>query len=176
MANCDAKWTLGMVEELHRGRDGIIREVVIKYCNSSEQKLSLTKGKGLDSTYPRYTERAVRRLIKIFSIEDDCLADDLAELAKKYEHFKRAEDILVDVDDATAQVVYSKPENCESKKKQQAECCCQEHCNLTSHYHGNRKMVMFEKNAVEVNDMEESEIQTDIEEELSFDVDKIFNL
>ena len=82
----------------------------------------------------------------------------------------------MDVDDATAQVVYSKPENCESKKKQQAECCCQEHCNLTSHYHGNRKMVMFEKNAVEVNDMEESEIQTDIEEELSFDVDKIFNL
>jgi len=29
---------------------------------------------------------------------------------------------------------------------------------------------------VEVNDIEEPEIQTDIEEELSFDVGKIFNL
>ncbi len=37
-------------------------------------------------------------------------------------------------------------------------------------------MVMFEKHAVEVYDIEESEIQTDIEDELSLDVNKIFNL
>ena len=30
--------------KLGLGRDGIIREAVIKYCNSSKQKLSLTKG------------------------------------------------------------------------------------------------------------------------------------
>ena len=60
----DAKWTMGMVESINRGRDGIIHETVIKYCNSSEQKLSLTKGSAKnDSTYPRYTERAVRKLI-----------------------------------------------------------------------------------------------------------------
>ena len=94
-----------MVDELHRGRDGIIREVVIKYCNSSEQKLSLTKGDAQDSTYPRYTERAVRRLIKIFSVEDGSLAEDLAEIAKNYELFKQAEDSLEDGDDITAQVV-----------------------------------------------------------------------
>jgi hypothetical protein len=50
----DAKWTMGMVEDINRGRDGVIREAVIKYCNSSEQKLSLTKGdRAHDSTYPR---------------------------------------------------------------------------------------------------------------------------
>ena len=84
----------------------------------------------------------------------------------------------MDVDDINAQVVYPKPENCESKRAQQGECCCQEHCNLTSHYHGNKKMVLFEKHAVEVYDTEvtESEIQTDIEDELFLDVDKVFNL
>ena len=65
----------------NRGRDGIIMEAVIKYCNSAEQKLSLTKeGRGTDSTYPRYTECAVRRLLKIFSVEETNLSEDLAEL------------------------------------------------------------------------------------------------
>ena len=176
-----------MVEELHRGRDGIIREVVIKYCNSSEQKLSLTKGNAKDFTYPRYTERAVRRLIKIFSIEEDSLADDLAELGKKFEHFKKAKNSLLDVDDITAQVMDPrpenrrsgpKPENCKTKKAKQGECCCQEHCNLTSHYHGNRKMRLFEKQAAEVHDIEvtESEVHTDIGDEIFLDVDAVFNL
>jgi len=52
----------------------------------------------------------LRKLIKIFSIEEDSLAHDLAELGKKFEHFKKAEDSLVDVDDITAQVIYLKPE------------------------------------------------------------------
>ena len=47
-----------------RGRDGIIQEAVTKYCSSSEQKLSLTKGSANDSTYQRYTEQAVRKLIR----------------------------------------------------------------------------------------------------------------
>ena len=38
----DAKWTIGMVEDIKRGKDGIIREAVIKYCNSSEQQLEET--------------------------------------------------------------------------------------------------------------------------------------
>ena len=128
---------------------------MIKYCNSSEQKLSLTKGDAQDSTYPMCTDRAVRRLIKIFSVEDGSLAEDLAEIAKKYEPFKQAEDSLEDGDDITAQVVEKprpggrragpKPQDCVTKKTQQGECCCQEHCNLTVHYRGNVKMELFEK-------------------------------
>jgi hypothetical protein len=30
----DAKWTMGMVEKANKGRDGVKREVVIKYCNA----------------------------------------------------------------------------------------------------------------------------------------------
>jgi hypothetical protein len=70
----DAKWTMGMVEKANKGRDGVIREVVIKYCNASEQTLSLTRGNAKrHSMYPRYTESAVRKLIKILSIEETSL-------------------------------------------------------------------------------------------------------
>jgi hypothetical protein len=62
----------------------IAQHVHLTTCNSAEQKLSLTKGgRGTDSTYPRYTEHAVHRLIKIFSVEKTNLAEDLAELSKK---------------------------------------------------------------------------------------------
>ena len=74
------KWTIGMVDSVSKGADGIIREVMIKYCNASEQNL----GRGEQSgTLPRYTERSVRKLVKIFSLEDVNLGEDLAELSKR---------------------------------------------------------------------------------------------
>ena len=80
----DNKWTMGMVEVLDKGRDGVIRKATIKYCNSGEQKLSLDKAKSQDdSTFPRYTERTVRKLVKIFSLEETSIADDMAELDRR---------------------------------------------------------------------------------------------
>ena len=32
----NAKWTMGIVEDINRGRDVVICEAVIKYCDSSE--------------------------------------------------------------------------------------------------------------------------------------------
>ena len=36
-----------------------------------------------DKTLPRYTERAIRKIVKIFSVEDASLAEDIAELEQK---------------------------------------------------------------------------------------------
>ena len=48
--------------------------MVIKYCNVSEQTLSLTRGNvKKDSMYHMYTERDVRKLIKILRIEETSL-------------------------------------------------------------------------------------------------------
>ena len=81
----EPKWTLGIVEELEKGKDGIARKATIKYCNSSEQRLSLVKNKkNADRTLARYTERAVRKLIKLFSVEELSLTEDLAKLDKNY--------------------------------------------------------------------------------------------
>ena len=35
------KWTIGMVEPIDRGKDGVIRKATIKNCNFSDEKLGL---------------------------------------------------------------------------------------------------------------------------------------
>jgi hypothetical protein len=78
-------------------------------------------------------ERAVRKLIKIFSMEETNLTEDLAELSKKMKFMKTPDNSLVDLDDITAQVFIAKPEGCKSKRALQGECCCKEHCTLAMH-------------------------------------------
>ena len=126
----DAKGTMGMVEDINRGRDGII----IKYCNSSEQKLSLTKGN------VRYTERALRKLSKIFSMWETYLAEDLAELSRKMKVMRKSDDSLLDKDDITAQISTVRPLGCKSKRVLQVERCCQEQCNLAMHFNAQVKL------------------------------------
>ena len=36
-------WTVGCVEEIERGRDGLVREAVVRYVNASEQTPRYTK-------------------------------------------------------------------------------------------------------------------------------------
>ena len=67
----DGKWVVGMVDSVERSRDNIIRMVTIKYFN------------GL-STTPQFTLRTVRQLVKLWDIDDIHLADDLAEMQRKF--------------------------------------------------------------------------------------------
>ena len=66
----------------------------------------------------------MRKLIKIFSIEETNLAEDLAELSKKMKFIKTPGASLVDLDDITAKVFTAKPEGCKSKRAQQGKCSC----------------------------------------------------
>ena len=61
----------GMVDSVLKGRDGIL-----KYCNSGEQHLSLDSNSSKDNTLPRYTESTVRKIVKIFSVEEASMAED----------------------------------------------------------------------------------------------------
>ena len=67
-------WTVGEVDQVIVGRDGLVRRAIIKYFNASENNPE--KGK----YHPQFTDRAVRSLVKLWSIDDTCLFDDLAEL------------------------------------------------------------------------------------------------
>ena len=67
----DGKWVIGIVEDIERGRDNIIRMVSIKYFN------------GMKKT-PQITLRTVRKLVKLWDIDDLHLEEDLAELQKKF--------------------------------------------------------------------------------------------
>ena len=67
----DTKWVVGKVDEIERSRDGIIRMVTVKYFN------------GQDKT-PQYTKRTVRKLVKLWSVDDISLAEDIAEMTRKF--------------------------------------------------------------------------------------------
>jgi hypothetical protein len=130
----DNKWTMGMVEDVQTGRDGVLREVRIKYCNASEQKLTLEGDASGDRTMSRYTERSVRKIVKIFSVEDSSLEDDLAELKKKMKAMPRD---FIDDEMLAGMASTVAPEKCTLKNSRIGQCCCQEHCKIQSKFHYN---------------------------------------
>ena len=116
-----------------QGRDGVIRKAIIKYCNSSEQKLSLDKGNKNGSTLPRCTERAVRKLVKIFSLEETSLADDMAELDKRVSNrFGAVSDEPCELGKDTES--FGGPAAGTRSKLKCQVCCCGEHCEFKLHF------------------------------------------
>ena len=72
-------WTIGQVDQVISGRDGLIRRAIIKYFNASENDPE-------NGTYhPQFTDRAVRKLIRLWSVDECSLFDDLAELQDKHQ-------------------------------------------------------------------------------------------
>ena len=67
------EYTMGKVDQVIAGKDGIIRRVIIKYYNYKEKN-------------PHLSDRAVRSVAKIFSIDEFCLAEDLAILQKRLDN------------------------------------------------------------------------------------------
>ena len=72
-----SKWIIGIVEQIIPSRDGKVRRVIVKYQNASENQ-------------PRFTDRSVRKLVKIFDIEEYVLQDDLTELLRRLDDDKAA--------------------------------------------------------------------------------------
>ena len=138
-------WVMGMVQQVERGRDGLVREATIVYRNHGE-------------TFNRVTNRAVRSLVKIFSIDEGCIQEDLAEVQRRIDRLRAAPPPVdqdrqpgPDVQPAVFQVDVqeeeeeptlrpadgglfrtsnlSKPVIAACKK-----CCCLEHCKMNSHH------------------------------------------
>ena len=63
-------WVLGIIDQLVRGRDGKARRAIVRHKNHSEE-------------ITRTTDRHVRKLVKVWSIEDQCIEDDLTELHRR---------------------------------------------------------------------------------------------
>ena len=66
----DTAWTLGTIDQLVKGRDDLARRAVVRYQNPSEN-------------FHRVTDRHIRSLVKIWSIDDQNVDEDLAELQKQ---------------------------------------------------------------------------------------------
>ena len=59
------EWTLGKIDQLISGRVGLARRAVVKYRNTDE------------NTW-RTTDRSLRRLVKLWSLDDQNLEEDIA--------------------------------------------------------------------------------------------------
>ena len=77
----NSQWTLGTVDQVVRGRDNIIRRVIVKYQNYSE-------------SFPRMTDRSIRSLVKVWSCDDVNVDEDLAALQKKLDGVPGGRDLV----------------------------------------------------------------------------------
>ena len=69
----DSAWTVGQVDQIIASRDGLIRRAIVKYFNAGEKQ-------------PRLSDRSVRKLVKLWSIDEACLFDDLTELQRRVDN------------------------------------------------------------------------------------------
>ena len=65
-----SRWIVGIIDQVIRSEDGWIQRVIVKYQNHNEEG-------------PRFTDRSVRKLAKIFDIDEYVLQDDLTELLRR---------------------------------------------------------------------------------------------
>jgi hypothetical protein len=72
----DVKWIIEMVDECFRGRDGLVREVKLKYKKYKESDF-------------RDTTRSVRKVVKLWAVEDSHLTEDLEEMARWFESSRK---------------------------------------------------------------------------------------
>ena len=145
-----SEWIMGRIDQVIRGRDGLIREATVAYRNHKEN-------------FNRLTNRAVRSLVKLFSIDEDCIQDDLAELQRRIDKMSR-KDVPAAAQDQEEQQgvanlqrilqVNMSPQDDEANEPELApldqdkvleldilrrssccrQCCCYSHCLLNNHH------------------------------------------
>ena len=118
-----SSWTVGQVDSVIKSRDGVVRRVVVRYYNHNEN-------------VPRFTERAVRSLVRLFNVEDNYFVDDMAkveEMVAGLQHKTKEEKVtpikLVKNDEGGYKIAKSKVSVvtiCNS-------CCCVAHCKQSFH-------------------------------------------
>ena len=77
----NSTWTIGQVDQVIVSRDGVIRRAVIKYFNPNEN-------------HPQFTDRSVRKMVKLWSLDEACLFDDLADLQRRYDRASVGRDVV----------------------------------------------------------------------------------
>ena len=139
-------WVVGKVDQVVRGRDGIIRKVIVKYTNFKEN-------------FSRLTERSARKLIRIWSADDPELQADLLKVQARIDQLQghlgqqlqghpghqlrghlgqgdagdNDNDALVLQDGASSKPTQPHPCYPDVLPVEKCQCCCLAHCRVTFH-------------------------------------------
>ena len=117
----DNTWSLATVDQLVQGRDGLSRRAILRYKNFKE-------------AFHRVSDRHVRSVVKVWSVDDQNVDEDLAELQKRLRKTNRGEELVDQLLAAGPQgpdvpvrhhqqaaTVTSSSSSCNT-------CCCSSHC------------------------------------------------
>ena len=150
----ETPWVIGIVEQVVRSRDQKVRRIVIKYQNREENR-------------PRFTDRASRKIVKLFNVDEFQVQEDLVMLQKRIDELQGIgghednvqNDELIRVDDvlqvglrldpvvqrqAGEEDVTGGPARNTRSPARGCNSCCVDHCNLAIHSTGNQ-VVLEEK-------------------------------
>ena len=138
------KWIVGKVEQVVRGRDQKVRKVIVKYFNGSEGEVG-------EPGRPRFTERSVRKLVKLFSIDEFQVEEDLVELQARIDKLQQErlleedghrQENVQDVSrggvkvDGVSELTTGDVPALNTRSRRRCNCCCVDHCNLSLHSMG----------------------------------------
>ena len=110
---------MGMVDNVLKGRDLLIREVRVRYHNA-------------DHSQPQYTERAVRSLVRLFNVDELDWQYDLERIDK----ICQETDFCYETSDVQALALMSQNSLQGDQPVLPCGCCCHEHhefCTRTPH-------------------------------------------
>ena len=115
-------WVIGKVDQVVRGRDGIIRKVIVKYTNYKED-------------FARVTERSARRLIRIWSVDDPDLHSDLLKVQERIDQLQGHIQEGVEGADNAGFVLQDGVLPCfpDVLSVKGCQCCCLANCRVTFH-------------------------------------------
>ena len=121
-----SEWTIGQIESITRNKDKKIRRIDIRYFNSSQD-------------VPRFTERSVRSIVRLFNIEDSYWVSDMEkveflikelqnESESMTEEESRSQPLRVSVDNEGKDEIVDK-----NILARSCQCCCIPHCRQMHH-------------------------------------------
>ena len=122
----DTSWTLGTIDQLVVGRDGLARRAVVKYQNFKEE-------------FQRVTDRHIRSLVKVWSMDDQNIDEDLAELHRRLSTTQQGCDLLdqllgvgpdADAAGKLSQTPAGPAPDTVLVSPRCGQCCCESHCRL----------------------------------------------
>ena len=115
----DLAWTLGTVDQLIRGRDKLARRAIIKYQNANED-------------FPRFSDRSTRSLVKIWSIDDQDIHEDLSVLHERLLANNRTSQLIQNLVDRSCNEKLVKTGVYETFQSSNCVVCyCSGHCKFT---------------------------------------------
>ena len=111
-------WTMGKIDQLIVGRDKVARRAIVKYQNGNED-------------FMRTTDRSVRSLVKLFSIDEFSIDEDLEVIHGCLAGDARYQDVLKNLLDGTdLEKKKTLDRNSTALCMTHVSCCCRAHCTL----------------------------------------------